>query len=805
MAEAAQRATERERGGGAAARAHGIPAPAEATPEALPLPGAESRHAALLADPRMGELGAAQRARLMRQLQRGGGNSYAERVVSRAQATAARPASTAATGAPEAAVAEEPQETAGLAAPLTARAVAPAPPAAGEPTVRRSWVGNAFNAVAGAVSGDGLLRTVAGLARNLPGYSMLGLVLGRDPISGDAIDRSPKNVLRAVMGLVPVVGEQLFLAMDEAGAIDKAFAWADEQLKQLGLNFDLIKATFKKAWDALSLKDAITNPGGTWDKLKGIFLEPINKIKSFVGAALEKVKEFIFEAVMERLGGGPVMGLLQKAGGAFNAIIKDPIGFVGNLISGVGQGLKQFGANILTHLKKGLQSWLFGALAEGGIAIPEKFDLKGIVTLILSLLGLTWASIRARLAKVLPDWVLTAVEKAVAVVQILATEGVGGLWKWVVEKITDLKEQVMSQIKDFVITKIITAGITWLISLLNPAAAFIKACKMIYDAVMWFADNAQRLGDFVSSVLDSVEAIAAGGVGKVAGLIENTLGKALPMVISGLASLLGLGGISDKIKKILQTIQKPVGKVVDGIIKGVVKYGKKLLGKLKRKKEDPAAEEKRLNKGLMAGKAVVDRLPGKLLKEAMASPALAAVKLAYRMPKLELVAGKTHYEVQRATTAKTNKKVAKHPSKYVGEDGKTLIGDYRGQQVREWFYKGKFKKIPKQNAIDRAIKGCPTGKAMCAGYNRPRHRVDVTELQIDHVVPVAYHWSKLGGNNTTQEKRYKWYDNVIDKESKNLMALCKACNGAKSSHHKGKKWAYTEKVGPKFKGWQDRA
>ncbi len=60
------------------------------------------------------------------------------------------------------------------------------------------------------------------------------------------------------------------------------------------------------------------------------------------------------------------------------------------------------------------------------------------------------------------------------------------------------------------------------------------------------------------------------------------------MVISGLASLLGLGGIAEKIKKILETIQKPVGKVVDSIIGGVVKYGKKLLGKLKRKKKgDP--------------------------------------------------------------------------------------------------------------------------------------------------------------------------------------------------------------------------
>lgn len=306
-----------------------------------------------------------------------------------------------------------------------------------------------------------------------------------------------------------------------------------------------------------------------------------SKAKDAIGGAIEtilKLKDML-------------LGVLARAAGAVSKIIKDPIGFLGNFVGAVKAGVMNFGANILTHLKKGLQSWLFGALAEGGIAIPEKFDLKGIVGLILSLLGLTWQSIRARLAKVLPEWVLKALETAVDVVKILATEGVGGLWTWIVTKITDLKDQVMGQIKDFVITKIITAGITWLISLLNPAAAFIKACKMIYDAVMWFVDNAQRMKEFVDSVLDSVESIANGGVGAVASMIEATLGRAIPMVISGLASLLGLGGIAEKIKSILETIQKPVGKVVDKIIGGVVKVGKKLLGKLKKNGDDPKSEQ----------------------------------------------------------------------------------------------------------------------------------------------------------------------------------------------------------------------
>jgi hypothetical protein len=362
----------------------------------------------------------------------------------------------------------------------------------------------------------------------------------------------------------------------------------NEAAKQIGPQFDSLEESVNEKSSALvddlaekyaAARNAVDDEiKAMQEENRGLW----DKAKDAIGGAIETILKLK----------NMLLGVLSRAVGAVDKIIKDPIGFLGNFINAVKTGVMNFGANILEHLKKGLQSWLFGALAEAGIEIPEKFDLKGIVGLILSLLGLTWASIRARLAKVLPEWVLKALETAVEVVKILTTEGVSGLWKWIVQKITDLKDQVFGQIKEFVVTKIITAGITFLISLLNPAAAFIKACKMIYDAVMWFVDNAQRLKDFVDSVLDSVESIAAGGVGKVASIIEATLGKAVPMVISGLASLLGLGGIADKIKKILQNIQKPVGKVVDSLIAGVIKYGKKLLGKLKKKDERSPAERK---------------------------------------------------------------------------------------------------------------------------------------------------------------------------------------------------------------------
>ncbi|MEU4250300.1 hypothetical protein AB0F15_23095 [Amycolatopsis sp. NPDC026612] len=297
-----------------------------------------------------------------------------------------------------------------------------------------------------------------------------------------------------------------------------------------------------------------------------------DKAKEAVGGAIEtilKLKDML-------------LGVLSRAANAVGLIIAKPIEFLGNLVNAVKTGVMNFGANIVQHLKDGLKGWLLGNLASAGIEIPESLDAKGILTMVMSLLGLTWASVRARILRFIPEPVLAKLEQTFEVVKILITEGVPGLWRWVVEKLGDLKEMVLGQIKEFVIEKIVKAGITWIISMLNPAAAFIKACKAIYDIVMFFVDKAAQIKEFVDSVLDSVESIARGGAGAVAGLIERTLAKALPMVLGFLASLLGLGGISEKIKSILEKVQAPVGKVIDSVVGTIVKAGKKVWSKLKR-------------------------------------------------------------------------------------------------------------------------------------------------------------------------------------------------------------------------------
>jgi hypothetical protein len=225
--------------------------------------------------------------------------------------------------------------------------------------------------------------------------------------------------------------------------------------------------------------------------------------------------------------------------------------------------------------------WLFGALGGAGITIPKTFDLSGIVDLVLQVLGLTYRNIRARVVRIVGEPLMQRMEQTVDVFKTLVSEGVGGLWRWIKDRVGDLEDLVLGQIKTFIIEKVIKAGVVWLIAFLNPAAAFIKACKMIVDVITFLIERGSEIMSFVSSILDSVGAIAKGAIGIVAEKVESSLAKALPLAISFLASLLGLGGISEKIHQVIDKVRGPINKAVDFVVMGAVKGARKLFGKVR--------------------------------------------------------------------------------------------------------------------------------------------------------------------------------------------------------------------------------
>ncbi|WHX16730.1 hypothetical protein QFW82_06630 [Streptomyces malaysiensis subsp. malaysiensis] len=282
-----------------------------------------------------------------------------------------------------------------------------------------------------------------------------------------------------------------------------------------------------------------------------------------------------------------LMGILAKAASAIMKIIKDPIGFLGNLVRSVGAGLQQFMSNIGTHLQTGLVSWLLGTSVKAGIEIPAKFDLKGIIQLIASLLGLTWANIRARITrKGVPDQAMSKAEQSVPVAKALATEGPAGAAKEITAETGDLKSTILEELKSYLIPTVIIAGITWILSLLNPASAFVRAAKAIIDIVSFVVNQGAQIVDFVNAVLDAVIAIANGGAAGVPKTIETALAASIPLLIGLLASLLGIGGLANKIKQVFQKVSRPVNRAIDKIVTKIAQAAKKLWSKVKNRNKE---------------------------------------------------------------------------------------------------------------------------------------------------------------------------------------------------------------------------
>ncbi|MER5280743.1 hypothetical protein ABT025_34110 [Streptomyces sp. NPDC002809] len=368
--------------------------------------------------------------------------------------------------------------------------------------------------------------------------------------------------------------------------------FGDEAAKDFAGKFDDLEATVNEKSEQL-VQDLASKYTAALNKID----EEIKKLQEANKGLIDKAKDAIVGAIktineLKNL----LLGILAKAAGAIMKIIKDPIGFLGNLVKAVGAGLNLFVTNIAEHLKTGVVSWLLGTAVKAGLELPQKFDMKGIIQLIGSLLGLTWDNIKARVTrKGVPDEAMAAVETSVPVAKSIASEGPAGAVREIQAEVGDLKATILEKLTSYLIPTVIIAGITWIISLLNPASAFIRAVKGIIDIVTFIVNQGAQIVEFVNSVLDAVVAIANGGSASVPKMVETALAASVPLLIGFLASLLGIGSLANKVKSVFHAVARPVNRAIDKIVGFIAKTGKALWRRLKDKsrpeKQGPAGKK----------------------------------------------------------------------------------------------------------------------------------------------------------------------------------------------------------------------
>lgn len=506
-----------------------------------------------------------------------------------------------------------------------------------EPITRiRNFVGSLFSAILQFVR-DAVLRPLAALAAGTRGYDLLKALLGQDPLTGDPYPRTAETIIGGFMKLIGQ--EEVWENIKRGNAVARAWAWFQNALAGLMGFIRQIPTLLITAITSLELQDFLILPQA-FAKVFRTFTGFVGQFVSWAGSTVLNLLEILFSVVAPG-----AMPYLRRAAGAFQSILRNPIGFVGNLIRAVVQGFRNFGSHVLRHLRNSLIQWLTGSLAGANIYIPQALNLREIIKFVLSVLGLTWQNIRGRLVRVLGERVVAALETTVSIVTTLVREGPAAAWEQIREQLSNLQEMVMGQIMNFVTTTIVQRAITTLVTSLNPAGAVIQAIIAIYNTVMFLVERIRQIIRVGRAVLDSIMEIASGAIGRAAQKVEDTMAGLLTLVISFLARFAGLGRISDTIMNIIRRIRQPVDRAIDSVINWLVGLARRLVTGVAQAgvPQDP---NERLRLGMQAAVGAVNRFAGRPVGRVVLNPILLGIKTRYGFQTLDLVEQGTSWGIR---------------------------------------------------------------------------------------------------------------------------------------------------------------
>lgn len=483
---------------------------------------------------------------------------------------------------------------------------------------------NLFGEIARMVR-EAVLRPLAALAEGTRGYPLLKAVLGEDPVTGEPFPRTAETVIG---GFLTLIGqEELWQNIQRANAISRAWNWFQTAISSLVSLVRSIPERFMAALRSLEVIDFIVLPRAfaTLAATFGGFLADFGRWA--LGTVFDLLK-----IIVEVVAPG-VMPYIQKAAGAFQTIVRNPVRFVQTLVRAAIQGFRQFASNFLTHLRASLVGWLTGAMAGANIYIPQGFSLREILKFVLSVLGLTWANIRGKLVRATSESVVAALEAGFDIVRTLVTEGPAAAWQKIVETLTNLRDMVIEQVMEFVRSRVVQAAVTRLLSMLSPAGALIQAVIAIYNTVMFFVERLRQIAQVAASFIDSLATIASGNIGPAANRVEQTMAGLLTLVISFLARIAGLGRVADAVTNVINRVRAPIDRALDRVVNWIVEQARRV-GRFILRAGTPADPASRLRLATRDARTIAERLSGRISRPALET-AFAIVRTRYALTGLQ--------------------------------------------------------------------------------------------------------------------------------------------------------------------------
>jgi hypothetical protein len=231
---------------------------------------------------------------------------------------------------------------------------------------------------------------IADKANMIPGFRMLTIVLGVNPITMAPVAASPGNVLMALIEFIPG-GGLVTQALQASGVFDKVGGWIADKVKGLVQAASAMKSAVTGFIASLSAKD-IVDPGGVWDRAKRIFTEPVEKLIAFCKGVITDILKFIKEAVLlpvAKLAQGTdnwplLVAVLGENPVTGEKVAPQPEVLIGGFMKLIGQD-EIWQNMVAAKAVPRAWAWFQGAMAavKGFVtAIPGKFkDLFGALTI----------------------------------------------------------------------------------------------------------------------------------------------------------------------------------------------------------------------------------------------------------------------------------------------------------------------------------------------------------------------------------------------------------------------------------------
>src|SRR3954466_1403203 len=158
-----------------------------------------------------------------------------------------------------------------------------------------------------------------------------------------------------------------------------------------------------------------------------------------------------------------------------------------------------------------------------------------------------------------------------------------GLVQALRERVTEffgqLREAALGSIRTFIQERLVMAGITQMLSLLNPVGAVIQAIVKTYTTVRFFIERATQILDLVESIVNSVSAIASGAIGAAANFVERTMARTIPVILDFLARFIGLGDVGGQVQRTIQGLQARVDQMLDRAVDWIRTQAQRLMSR----------------------------------------------------------------------------------------------------------------------------------------------------------------------------------------------------------------------------------